>query len=68
MDSTVSITEEELRELANRNDLIALHTRTASLLESEKNLFVRHLIESKGLDPDKKYSIDPETRELSEVT
>ena len=63
-----TLTKEELNELDARNNLIAVHSRTAALLESEKNLFITHLLMNKGLDPEKKYEINPEDGTLSEVT
>lgn len=63
-----SLTREESDELASRTNLISFYRRTVSLLESEKNLFISHLLTSKGLDPEKQYAIDPETLEINEVS
>lgn len=54
-DTTVS--SEERAELDTRRQLVAHHTRTAQLLQSELNLFLSHLLTSKGLDPAKQYTI-----------
>ena len=58
---------EERAELDARSSLIAMHQRTATLLESERRLFVRHLLTSKGLDPEKQYQLDPKTGEITEI-
>jgi hypothetical protein len=62
-----SLTDEESAELATRTDTIRFYQRTVELLISERNLFVRHMIESKGLDPNKAYTIDSQTRALTEA-
>lgn len=62
------LTEGERAELGARSSQIAFYQRTLSLLTSERNLFLRDLLISKGLDPATTYTIDPKTGELSEAT
>jgi hypothetical protein len=66
MDENTKVTSEESAELARRNQLIAFYRTTVQLLESENNLFVRHLLESKGLDPAKQYELNSDG-EFAEV-
>lgn len=61
-----ALSAEERAELAARAALITTYQRTATLLESERRLFLNHLLVSKGLDPTKEYIADPETGELTE--
>ncbi len=60
------VTSDERSELDARRQLVAHHTRTAQLLQSELNLFLGHLLTSKGLDPAKQYTI-AEDGALTEV-
>lgn len=57
---------EERAELGARSSQISFYQRTAALLVSERNLFLRDLLIAKGLDPEKTYSVGPEG-ELTEV-
>lgn len=61
------LTEEERAELNARSSQIAFYQRTAALLISERNLFLRGLLISKDLDPSQQYTIDPQTGELNEA-
>jgi hypothetical protein len=61
------LSAEERAELAARSSQILFYQRTLALLTSERNLFTRDLLVSKGLDPAKQYSIDAESGELTEV-
>lgn len=61
-----SLTPEERNEVAVRQNLISIHRRTADLLESELRLFFNHLLISKGLNPEKRYTLDSESGELTE--
>ncbi len=56
-ETVAEVTSDERSELDARRQLVAHHTRTAQLLQSELNLFLGHLLTSKGLDPAKQYSI-----------
>lgn len=66
--NTVSLDAEEQAEISNRTALIEIHRRTTTLLESELRLFYNHLLTSKGLDPSKRYSLDPKSGALTEMT
>lgn len=63
-----TVTKEEQAEIKNRQALIEIHQRTATLLESELRLFFNHLLTEKGLDPNKRYTMDAESGELTEMT
>ena len=60
------LTNEERAELKARSSLITMYRQTAALLESEQRSYLRHLLVSKGLDPAKRFAVNPETGELTE--
>jgi hypothetical protein len=64
--SMAAISKEERFELESRASLIGMYQRTVALLESERRLFLSHLLTEKGLDPAKEYTLNPETGELTE--
>lgn len=58
---------QERAELAARSSLISQYQRTVTLLEGERNMYVRVLLAEKGLEPDGKYQLDHTTGAITKI-